>query len=179
MGSQAHDLKFDSSKSVDWCRRRLLDLNYERKRQRSQVMWTYHWTSTSHHLLIGFSTLKPPPVKLVLLLRGGRASSWSSCSLVLTLFWLMTHTGWTQQFACPTEIRSNKGQYHLWSFFWLRYFFLMLVSSSASLWFSHLYSLILWSSTLTCAVSTCKNKTPTMNFTWVFPELLRFMEPQI
>lgn len=43
-----------------------------------------------HHLLMGFSTLKPPPVKLDLLLRGGRASGLSACSLVLALFGLMT-----------------------------------------------------------------------------------------
>lgn len=78
-------LKIDNNQNASWLRK-----------TRSQVMWSFplhrdtRWTVIRHHLLMGFSTLKPPPVKLDLLLRGGRASSWSACSLVLALFWLTT-----------------------------------------------------------------------------------------
>lgn len=44
---------------------------------------------------------------------------------------------------------------YLYSFFWLRYFFLMFVSSLASLWFSLLYSFIFESRIISSATSTC------------------------
>lgn len=73
----------------------------------------------------------------------------------------------------PVTQMSHSDQHHLWSFFWLRYFFLTLVSSSASLWFSHLYSLILWSSTLTCAVSACKYQNLTVNYFFYLPQYMK------
>lgn len=129
--------------------------------------------TNSHYLLTGLAILKPPPVKWGLLLSWGRGSSCST--VVLVCCSLMRHTELqdikegTQLPATvymfpaknklcilyPTIIPSDKCLTHLWSFFWLRYFFLMFASSLAKLWFSLLYSFILESSILSSAINAC------------------------
>lgn len=82
---EARRLTFDNNQNVSWSEKTGSPVT-----RAFQLHRGARWTFIRHHLLRGFSSLKPPPVKLDLLLRGGRASSWSACSLVLALFWLMT-----------------------------------------------------------------------------------------
>lgn len=109
-----------------------------------------------HYLFTGLSILKPPPVKWGLLLSWGRSSNCST--LVLDLCSLRRHTQHDTHVLLLTVAQCcwEKAACwrYLWSFFWLRYFFLTFASSPANLWFSLLYSFIFESSILSSAIST-------------------------